>query len=117
VHTSVHSHNKGKLRNNNDKTPYELWNGRPTNVNQFKVFKRKCYIKREDAKIGKFDARVDNGILVGNSIKRKAYKYFIISLNRIVESINVTVDETNGRKIKESSKDSLEQDHKEYLKE
>jgi hypothetical protein len=37
-------------------------------------------------------------------------------LNKIVEIINVTVDETDGQKIKESSKDSMEQDHEEYLK-
>jgi hypothetical protein len=29
----------------------------------------------------------------------------------------VTVDETDGRNIKESRKDSMEQDHEEYLKE
>jgi hypothetical protein len=29
------------------------------------VFGRKCYIKRGDNKIGKFDSQVDEGILVG----------------------------------------------------
>jgi hypothetical protein len=46
------------LRSNNDKTPYELWKGRPTNVKKFRVFGRKRYIKREDNKIGKFDSWV-----------------------------------------------------------
>jgi hypothetical protein len=36
------------LRNNTDKTPNELWKGRPTNMKHFRVFGRKCYIKRED---------------------------------------------------------------------
>jgi hypothetical protein len=53
------------LRKNTDKTPYELWKGRPTNVKHFRVFGRKCYIKREDGRMGKFDSRVDKGILVG----------------------------------------------------
>jgi hypothetical protein len=44
------------LRNNTDKTPYELWKGRPTNVKHFRVFGRKCYIKREDGRMGKFDS-------------------------------------------------------------
>ena len=35
----------------------------------------------------------------------------------IVESINVMIYETDGRKIKESRKYSMEQDHKEALKE
>jgi hypothetical protein len=51
VHTSIHIQNKGMLRNNCDKNPYELWKGRPTNVNHFRVFGRKCYIKREYGRI------------------------------------------------------------------
>jgi hypothetical protein len=43
-------------------------------VKYFIVFGSKCYIKREYGKIGKFDSRVDKGILVGYSSKRKAYK-------------------------------------------
>jgi hypothetical protein len=39
------------LRNNTDKTPYELWKGIPTNVNHFRVFGSKCYIKREDGRM------------------------------------------------------------------
>jgi hypothetical protein len=29
VHTSIHIQNRVMLRNNTDKTPYELWKGRP----------------------------------------------------------------------------------------
>jgi hypothetical protein len=65
VHTIVHIQNKVMLRNNTDKTPYELWKRRPTNVKHFKVFGSKCYIKREDDRMGKFDSRVEKGVLVG----------------------------------------------------
>jgi hypothetical protein len=65
VHTIVHILDKGMFINNNNKTPYKLWKGRLENVKHFRVFGSKCYIKREDGKIGKFDSRVDNGILVG----------------------------------------------------
>jgi transposase InsO family protein len=54
VHTKFLIPNRGMLRSNTDKTPYELWKGRLTNVNHFKVFGRKCYIKREDGNLGKF---------------------------------------------------------------
>jgi hypothetical protein len=57
------------LRSNSDKTPYELWKGRPTNIKHFRAFGSKCYIKREDEKFVKFDSRVDKGILVGYSRK------------------------------------------------
>jgi hypothetical protein len=32
VHTTVHIQNIVMLRNNTDKTPYELWKGRPTDI-------------------------------------------------------------------------------------
>jgi hypothetical protein len=53
------------------------------------------YIKREDGRIGKFDSRVDKGIFIEYSNKRKAYKCFNLRLNRIVERINVQIDETS----------------------
>jgi hypothetical protein len=65
VHTLVHIQNIVILRNNTDKTPYELWKGRPANVKHFRVFGIKCYIKREDGRMRRFDSRVDKGILVG----------------------------------------------------
>jgi hypothetical protein len=64
VHTSIHIQNEVMLRNNTDKNPYELWKGRPENVNHFRHFERKCYIKREDDRMRKFDSRADKGILV-----------------------------------------------------
>ena len=74
VHTTIHIQNRGMIRKNSDKTPYELWRGRPTNVKHFRVFGSKCYIKREDGKIGNFESHVDKGILVGYSSIRKSYK-------------------------------------------
>jgi hypothetical protein len=37
VHTSVHIQNRVMLRNNNDKTPYELWKGSADNNLYIKV--------------------------------------------------------------------------------
>jgi hypothetical protein len=62
------------LKNNSDKTPYEIWKVRLENVKEFRVFKRKCYIKREDGNIRKNDSLYDKSILVGYSRKRIAYK-------------------------------------------
>ena len=67
IDTIIFIINRGMLRNNCNMTPYELWKGRPANVKYFKIFGSKCYIKREDQKLGKFDSRVDEGIFVGYS--------------------------------------------------
>ena len=48
----------------------------------FRIFWSKCYIKREDKKIGKFDSQVDKGIHVGYSSKRKYYKCYNIRLEK-----------------------------------
>jgi hypothetical protein len=95
VHTTVHIQNIVMLRNNTDKTPYELWKGRPTNVKHFRDFGSKCYNKREDGRIINFDSRVDKGVLVGYSSTRKEYKCYNLRLNKVLESINITIDETS----------------------
>jgi hypothetical protein len=109
VHITVHIQNILMLRNNTDKTPYELWKGRLANVKHFKVFGSKCYIKRKDGKMGKFDSRVDKGVLVGHSSTRKAYKCYNLRLNKVVEIINVTIDETGRPESKEEENESMKQ--------
>jgi hypothetical protein len=46
--------------------------------------------------MGKFDSHVDKGVLVGYSSTRKEYKCYNVRLNKVVESMNVTIDETGG---------------------
>ena len=64
LHTIVHILKKAFLRSNCDQTPYGLWKRRPANVKHFRAFGSKCYVKRDDKKIGKFDSRVNEGIFV-----------------------------------------------------
>jgi hypothetical protein len=116
VNTTIHIQNIVMLRNNNEKIPYELWKGRPTNVNHFRVFGIKCYIKREDGKMEKFDSRVDKCVFVGYSSTRKSYKCYNLRLNKFVESINVTIHETGGRELKEEENESIEQLYEEEVR-
>jgi hypothetical protein len=112
--------NRGLIKINSDKTPYELWKGRSANVKHFREFGIKCCIKMEDKKIEILDSRVDEGIFFGYSCKRKAYKYYDIRLNKIVEIINVNVDETyfmKNRKENINSNIFEEQENEELNKE
>ena len=70
-----------------------MWKGRPASVGYFKVFGSKCYIKVNDDNLGKFNSRSDEGIFLGYSTSNKAYKCYNKRLRRIVESIDVKVDE------------------------
>jgi hypothetical protein len=65
--------------------------------------------------MGKFDSRVDKGVLVGYSSTRKAYKCYNLRLNKVVESINIRIDETGRPESKdenESMKQPLEEEAK-----
>jgi hypothetical protein len=98
VHTTVNIQNRVMLRKKkNEKTSYKICKGRPTNLKHFRVSRSKCYIKREDGRMRKFYSRVDKGVLFGYSSTRKAYKYYNLRLNKVVGSINVTIDETGGK--------------------
>ena len=109
VHTIIHIQNWVIIRNNIDKTPYELWKGRSIDVKHFKVFGREFYIKREDGKMGKFESHVEQGVLVGYSSTRKSYKCYNLRLNKVLESINVTIDETGRPESKKEENKSMEQ--------
>ena len=116
IHTAVYTLNRCLLRSNSDKTPYELWKGRSANVKHFKIFGSKCYIKRED-RLGKFESRVDDGIFLGYSSHSKAYNCFNLRLNRMIESINVKVDELPSSRVKKGSEVSEEPFETKYKQE
>lgn len=76
VGTTIYTMNRTQLRPNCDKTPYELWKGRPATLKYFKIFGSKCFIKINDGSPRKFDSRVDEGIFLGYSPRSKAYKCY-----------------------------------------
>jgi hypothetical protein len=86
VHTTVHIQNRVILINNTDKTPYELWKGRPENVKHFRVFRRKFYIKREDGRMGKFDSHVDKGVLV-----------WLLKYKEIIQVLQSKIEQSCGK--------------------
>jgi len=78
---------------NNTQTPHELWYGETPSVKHFKIFGSKCYIKKNDEQLGKLEPRADEGILLGYSPHSKAYKCYNKRLGRIVDNIDVVIDE------------------------
>jgi transposase InsO family protein len=93
IHTTVHILNKSHLRPHSDKTPYELWYGRPASIKHFKVFGSKCYIKNNNENLGKYDDRADEGIFLGYATNSKGYRCFNKILYKLVDCIDLKVDE------------------------
>ena len=109
ISTIVYILNRAQIRVNNNKTPYELWKGRPTIVKYFKVFGSKCYIKINEDNLCKFDFRLEEGIFLGYAYGSKAYKCYNKILHKVVNSIDVRVDETIPQKEKSQTNEDLEE--------
>jgi hypothetical protein len=92
IYKEFHILNRAQFRPNHEKTPYELWFGRPTSVKHFITFGIKCYIKNDDDNLGKFDPRSDEEIFLGYSSNKKTYRCYNLRLLNIVESANVKID-------------------------
>ena len=103
--------NKTNVRVNSTQTPHELWYGKTPTVKYFKIFGSKCYIKRTDENLGKFEPRADEGILLGYSPHNKPYKCYNKRLGKIVENIDVVVDEEGNTPRKVKSEDFEDEDY------
>ena len=57
------------------------------------MFVSKCYIKRNEYNLGKFDSRIDEGIFLGYSPDSKACKCFNTRPSKVLTSADVTVDD------------------------
>ena len=85
------------------KTPYELFKGKKPNISYFRSFGCKCFIHNNGKdRLGKFDARSDEGILVGYSMHSKAYRVYNKHTRLIEESIHIVFDESNDGNISSS---------------
>jgi transposase InsO family protein len=117
IHTTIHVLNKAHLRPQSDKTPYELWFGRPASIKHFRVFGSKCYIKNNDENLNKYDDRVDEGIFLGYATNSKGYRCYNKRLHKMVDCIDVKIDEgiparevySNESSTEDTAKDEDEQ--------
>jgi FtsZ-interacting cell division protein YlmF len=117
IHTVVHVLNKSHLRPQSDKTPYELWFGRSASIKHFRVFGSKCYIKNNDDNLDKYDDRDDGGIFLGYATNSKVYRCYNKRLHKMVDCIDVKIDEgiparevySNESSTEDTSKDEYEQ--------
>ena len=109
VNTACHTVNRVYFRPSTKKTPYKLWKGRKPNVKYFRIFSSTCFILKDRENVEKFDSRSDEGIFLGYSSKRKAYRVYNKRTKKVMETVNVMIDE--------ASESSLEKINKEISKE
>ncbi|TYK21969.1 putative gag-pol polyprotein [Cucumis melo var. makuwa] len=93
VNIACHIHNIITTRSGTTVTLYELWKGRKPNVMYFHVFGSTCYILANREYHRKWDAKLEEGIFLGYSQNRRAYKVFNNRTTVVMETINVVVND------------------------
>jgi hypothetical protein len=74
-------------------TPFELRFGRNHSVSHFRPFGCKCFVLK-CGNLDKFESRSFDGILLGYTPHGRSYQVYNVKTNTIVESYDVTFDET-----------------------
>jgi hypothetical protein len=97
VNTACYVSNRIYLRVHKKKTCYELMHGRTAKVSHFHVFGCKCFILKKEKKLDKFDARCVDDIFFGYASHSRAYHVLNLETNQIMETCEVTFDETQPR--------------------
>ncbi|KAJ9547471.1 hypothetical protein OSB04_020014 [Centaurea solstitialis] len=93
VNTACYTQNRSLIVKRFKKRAYELFRGRKPNISYFHIFGCNCYIKNDQDNLGKFDAKADDGFLVGYSTVSKAYCVFNKRRQTLEETIHVKFDE------------------------
>ncbi|GJY50860.1 ribonuclease H-like domain-containing protein [Tanacetum coccineum] len=84
VNTACYVQNRVLVIKPHNKTPYELFNGRPPTISFMRLFRCLVTILNTLDHLGKFDEKADEGFFVGYSVNSKAFRVFN-SRTRIVE--------------------------------
>jgi hypothetical protein len=74
-------------------TPFELWFGHKPSVSHLRPFGCKCFVLKR-GNLDKFTSCSSEGILLGYTPHDRFYRAFNLETNTIVESCNMTFDET-----------------------
>jgi transposase InsO family protein len=93
ISTAFYISNQIFLRSILHLTPFELCFGRKPSVSHFMPFGCKCFVLKCD-NLDKFESRSFDGILLGYTPHDRSYRVYNFDTNTIVESCDVTFDET-----------------------
>ncbi|KAI5022239.1 hypothetical protein ZWY2020_058969 [Hordeum vulgare] len=95
INTACHIINRVYLHKFLKKNSYELLTDKKPNVSYFKVFGAKCWI-RDPHHSSKFAPKAHEGFMLGYGKDSHTYRVFNNYHNKVVETVDVRFDETNG---------------------
>ena len=95
IDTACHIINHVYLHNLLNKTSYELLTGKKPNVSYFRVFGARCWIQ-DPHHTSKFAPKAHEGFMLGYGKDSHSYRVFNLFHYKVVETVDVWFDETNG---------------------
>ena len=95
ISTACYVSNRVFLRSILNVTSYELRFGRKPSVSHLRAFGCKCFILKH-GNLDKFESRSSDGIFLGYTLHGHSYRVLNLETNTIVESCDVTFDESNS---------------------
>ena len=95
IDTACHTINRVYLHKLLNKTSYELLTGKKPNVSYFRVFGARCWIK-DPHHTSKFAPKAHEGFMLGYGKDSHSYRVFNLFHYKVVETVDVRFDETNG---------------------
>nr|GEY91291.1 hypothetical protein [Tanacetum cinerariifolium] len=91
-----------------NRTPYELIQGRKPDISYLHVFGAFCYPKNDHEDIGKLDAKGDIGFFIGYSGNSVSCRVYNRRIKKIMETMNVTFNELSAAFEQNSSRPGLQ---------
>nr|GFA45546.1 ribonuclease H-like domain-containing protein [Tanacetum cinerariifolium] len=89
VNTACYVQNRVLVNKSQNKTPYELFNGRTPVIGFLKPFRCHVMILNTIDHLGKFEAKGDEGYFIGYSMSSKAFRVFTKRTKRVEENLHV----------------------------
>jgi hypothetical protein len=93
IDTACYISNRIFLRLILNLTPFELHFGHKLSISHLRPFGCKCFVLKH-GNLDKFESCSSDGILLGYTPHDRSYRVFNLETNTIVESCDVTFDET-----------------------
>nr|GEV73868.1 putative ribonuclease H-like domain-containing protein [Tanacetum cinerariifolium] len=89
INTACYVQNRVSVNKSQNKTPYELFNGRTPAIGFLKQFGCHVMILNTLDNLGKFEAKGDEGYFIGYSMSSKAFRVFNKRTKRVEENLHV----------------------------
>ncbi|GJU10498.1 ribonuclease H-like domain-containing protein [Tanacetum coccineum] len=90
VNTACYVQNRALVIKPHNKTPYELFNGRPPTISFMRLFGCLVTILNTLDHLGKFDGKADEEFFVGYSVNSKAFRVFNSRTRIVEETLHIT---------------------------